>query len=290
MGCCGRKSEDLTEIPFEKVEKFDKLKQRIEQFLSSNDPKEKRDNNLILDLLIKTSNEISDYEYELNKIKNKLDKNEITNNELIEGISQDIKILKDYHAILNKLMKENEYMIDNPSSEIFNEKILLNKNQSNNQENILILQNEKSSKKESIYFKKYIRRNKIGILNMKSRIKRNNIQLNFLNNYEESNKKNENICTSETLNINEDNEKLNLIFELDNGKKVILYAGKGEKFLDVIKKLSEKDIDYNDYKKLKFFDEENDITEKIVNGESAEDLGLTDFHLIKVKFDNKDKL
>ena len=290
MGCCGRKSENVIEIPFEKVEKFDKLKQRIEQFLSSNDPKEKRDNNLILDLLIKTSNEISDYEYELNKIMNKIDKDEITNNELIEGISQDIKILKDYHAILNKLMKENEYMIDNPSSEIFNEKILLNKNQSNNQENILILQNEKSSKKESIYFKKYIRRNKIGILNTNSRIKRNNIQLNFLNNYEESNKKNENICTSETLNINEDNEKLNLIFELDNGKKIILYAGKGEKFLDVIKKLSEKDIDYNDYKKLKFLDEENDITEKIVNGESAEDLGLTDFHLIKVKFDNKDKL
>jgi hypothetical protein len=290
MGCCGRKSENVIEIPFEKVEKFDKLKQRIEQFLSSNDPKEKRDNNLILDLLIKTSNEISDYEYELNKIMNKIDKDEITNNELIEGINQDIKILKDYHAILNKLMKENEYMIDNPSSEIFNEKILLNKNQSNNQENILILQNEKSSKKESIYFKKYIRRNKIGILNMKSKIKRNNIQLNFLNNYEESNKKNENICTSETLNINEDNEKLNLIFELDNGKKIILYAGKGEKFLDVIKKLSEKDIDYNDYKKLKFFDEENDITEKIVNGESAEDLGLTDFHLIQVKFDNKNKL
>ena len=79
---------------------------------------------------------------------NKIDKDEITNNELIEGINQDIKILKDYHAILNKLMKENEYMIDNPSSEIFNEKILLNKNQSNNQENILILQNEKSSKKE----------------------------------------------------------------------------------------------------------------------------------------------
>ena len=275
MGCCGRKSEKLTEIPFEKVEKFDKLKQRIEQFLSSNDPKEKRDNNLILDLLIKTSNEISDYEYELNKIMNKIDKDEITNNELIEGINQDIKILKDYHAILNKLMKENEYMIDNPSY---------------NQENILILQNEKSSKKESIYFKKYIRRNKIGILNMKSRIKRNNIQLNFLNNYEESNKKNEINCTSESLNINEDNEKLNLIFELDNGKKVILYAGKGEKFLDVIKKLSEKDIDYNDYKKLKFFDEENDITEKIVNGESAEDLGLTDFHLIQVKFDNKNKL
>ena len=74
MGCCGRKSENVTEIPFEKMEKFDKLKQRIEQFLSSNDPKEKRDNNLILDLLIKTSNEISDYEYELNKIKNKLDK------------------------------------------------------------------------------------------------------------------------------------------------------------------------------------------------------------------------
>ena len=127
-------------------------------------------------------------------------------------------------------------------------------------------------------------------MNTNSRIKRNNIQLNFLNNYEESNKKNENICTRETLNINEDNEKLNLIFELDNGKKVILYAGKEEKFLDVIKKLSEKDIDYNDYKKLKFFDEENDITEKIVNGESAEDLELTDFHLIKVKFDNKDKL
>ena len=101
MGCCGSKSKLQIEIPYEKVEKYKNLKLRIEQFLSNTDPKERMDSNKILDLLIKTSNEISDYEDELKKLKRSKNKNMNVSDELIEGISQDIKVLKDYHQILN---------------------------------------------------------------------------------------------------------------------------------------------------------------------------------------------
>ena len=81
--------------------------------------------------------------------------------------------------------------------------------------------------------------------------------------------------------------RLNLIFELDDGKKVILHAEKGVKFINVIKKLAEKEVGYDNLSNLQFFDEEKDISEKIENGENVENFGLTDFHLIQVKFRNK---
>ena len=272
MGCCGSKSKLQLEIPFEKVEKYKNLKLRIEQFLSDGDQKKRMDSNQILDLLIKTSNEISEYEEELEKLKRSKSNNLNISDELIEGITQDIKTLKDYHSILNNLLKESEYLVENQINENLNTNLI----EENKKDDSSVLSSEKNNKKESIlYYKKYIRRNK----------KKNNLRLNFLSNYEnttEEDKNNEFILTSENIPLDINND-LNLIFELDNGKKILLHANQEEKFLNVVKKLSEKEKGYDNIEKLRFYDEEKDISENVSNGDKIKDFGFTDFHLIQVK-------
>ena len=296
MGCCGSKTKLQVEIPYDKIEKYNKIKVELDQFLSNNEPKEKMDRNKILDLIIKTSNEISEYEQELKKLKKNKENNANITDELIKGIDQDIKTLKSHHTSLYNLLKECDYIESNEQQEIINEKYTLpnnneilmhNKNEMNsnlNDNSNLMLNSERNSKKEYIYFKKCIRRNKKGILNKNN----HNAQINFMNNYEiDNDKKTEQICTSENILLDSDKERLNLIFELDNGKKVIIHAAKEEKFKNVIKKLREKEEGYDNLSDLQFFDEEKDISEKIENGENVENFGLTDFHLIQVKFRNK---
>ena len=272
MGCCGSKSKLQLEIPFEKVEKYKNLKLRIEQFLSDGDPKKRMDSNQILDLLIKTSNEISEYEEELGKLKRSKSNNLNISDELIEGITQDIKTLKDYHSILNNLLKESEYLVENRINENLNTNLI----EENKKDDSSVLSSEKNNKKESIlYYKKYIRRNK----------KKNNLRLNFLSNYEnttEEDKNNEFILTSENIPLDINND-LNLIFELDNGKKILLHANQEEKFLNVVKKLSDKEKGYDNIEKLRFYDEEKDISENVSNGDKIKGFGFTDFHLIQVK-------
>ena len=294
MGCCGSKSKLQLEIPYEKVEKYKNLKLRIEQFLSNKDPKERMDSNKILDLLIKTSNEISDYEDELKKLKRSKNKNMNVSDELIEGISQDIKELKDYHQILNNSLKESEYYFDNQINENINEEKLRNKNNNlndiKNKDDSSILSSEKHVKKENLlYYRKYIRRNKKRNANNNRYNEVNNLRLNFLNQYEitnEDDKNNDFILTSENIPLDINND-LNLIFELDTGKKLLLHANQEEKFLSVVKRLSEKEEGYDNLENLRFYDEEKDISENIWNGDKIKDFGLTDFHLIQVKIIDK---
>ena len=299
MGCCGSTTKLQVEIPYEKVEKYNKIKLELDQFLSSNESKEKTSRKKILDLIIKTSNEISEYELELKKLKKNKENNANITDELLQGIDQDIKTLKSHHTSLYNLLKECDYIETNEQQEIINEKytlpnnneiIMRNKNEMNlnlNENSSIMLNSERNSKKEYVYFKKYIRRNKKGILNNNNN-NNNNARINFMNNYENDNdKKTEQICTSENNLLDSDKERLNLIFELDNGKKVILHAAREEKFINVIKKLGEKEEGYDNLSNLLFLDEEKDISEKIQNGENVQDFGLTDFHLIQVKFRNK---
>ena len=56
------------EIPFDNMEDYEKLKLELEQFVSSKDPKLKRNMNKILDLLTRTKNQISEYEAEINRL------------------------------------------------------------------------------------------------------------------------------------------------------------------------------------------------------------------------------
>ena len=294
MGCCGSKSKLQIEIPYEKVEKYKNLKLRIEQFLSNKDPKERMDSNKILDLLIKTSNEISDYEDELKKLKRSQSKNMNVSDELIEGISQDIKVLKDYHQILNNSLKESEYYFDNQINENINEEKLRNNNNNlndiKNKDDSSILSSEKHAKKENmLYYRKYIRRNKKRNANNNRYNEVNDLRLNFFNQYEitnEDDKNNDFILTSENIPLDINND-LNLIFELDSGKKLLLHANQEEKFLSVVKRLSEKEEGYDNLENLRFYDEERDISENIWNGNKIKDFGLTDFHLIQVKIIDK---
>ena len=245
MGCCSTNKLQF-ELPLEKMEEYDKIKLEIEQFLS---------------------NKISKYENDLLKMKRNNGKNDDISNSLIEGINQDILILKDYNIKLNNLIQE--YENDNEKGNINEEEII-----DNNKEK---LDNLKCNKENNdIYFKKCIRRNKKRIVNEKNNLNNDDI----MNNYE-NNKKIEIFGTSD--NGHSDNN-INIIFELENGKKIGLKAKKEEIFLEVIQRLDKKEIGYDKIENLKFFKEKENISEKIFNGEKVQDFNLNDFQLIQIRF------
>ena len=280
MGCCAVNAKMQMEIPFDNMEDYEKLKIEIEQFLSSKDPKEKDNTNKILDLLTRTQNQISEYETELNRLQNIKTKNESVNDELIEGITQDIKILKDYYTILDKLMKENQN--NNKTNEekgIINEtEIIINNNDeddeeeinTNNLKNNKEINNKENSIKENedIYFKKSIRRNKKGIINQNNK----NLNINGISN---------------NLYLNDSNS-INIIFKLENGKKIGVHAKKNEKFLDVIERLDQNDIRI-DLKNLEFYDGKNNINKKIIEGNKVIDFNLNENHIIYIRSKIKKK-
>ena len=275
MGCCAKNAKFQLELPFDQMEEYDKLKSEIEQFLSSEMPQEKKDKNKISNLLIKLSNQITRYENDLLKLKRDKDKtnNENINDDLIEGINQDIKILKEYQTSLNNMLNTDTNVIINENQIFINDNnniIIDNKN------NINEINNNDNNE---IYFKKCIRRNKKGILNQKSNLNDNNINNN------ENDKKMELIDTNDYLHLDQNNN-INIIFEFEDGKKVGLLTNKEEKFSEVITRLYENENENDILMKYQFFDGDNNINEKINNGEKVQEFNLNDFHVIKVKSEN----
>lgn len=268
MGCCAQNAKFQMELPFEKMEEYDKLKMEVEEFLSSKDLKDKKNKNKILDFSKKLSNQISKYEKDLLKLKRDNTKNENISDELIEGMNQDIKILKDYQTTLNNLLKETEKKNSNEGL-VINQIII---NNSSDEENNLKSNNEhiddeNNIDKESseIYFKKCIRRNKKGILNQKYNIKENNIMSN-----DETDKKMECTDTKDNQLLYQNSvNNINIIFEFENGKKIGLQANKEEKLKDVIGKLEESGIG-DTLDNYQFFDGNNNIKDKIISGEKLE--------------------
>ena len=285
MGCCAQNAKFQMELPFEKMEEYDKLKMEVEEFLSSKDLKDKKNKNKILDFSKKLSNQISKYEKDLLKLKRDNTKNENISDELIEGMNQDIKILKDYQTTLNNLLKETEKKNSNEGL-VINQIII---NNSSDEENNLKSNNEhindeNNIDKESseIYFKKCIRRNKKGILNQKYNIKENNIMSN-----DETDKKMECTDTKDNQLLYQNSvNNINIIFEFENGKKIGLQANKEEKLKDVIGKLEESGIG-DTLDNYQFFDGNNNIKDKIIRGEKVGNFNLNDFHVIKIKNDNE---
>ena len=268
------------EIPFDNMEDYEKLKLELEQFVSSKDPKLKRNMNKILDLLTRTKNQISEYEAEINRLQNIKSKNDNdnVNAELIEGITQDIKILKNYQSILNKIMKENKNMNKNfEENSIINEtEVIINNDDEEEEENINYLKNNKRinnkenviKENEDIYFKKSIRRNKKGIINQNNK----NFDMNDTSDNRYSN----------------DSNNIKIFFEFENGKKIGVHAIKNEKFLDVIERLDQNNI-RKDLKNLEFYDGKKKINQKIIEGDKVVDFNLNENHIIfiKSKFKNK---
>ena len=262
------------EIPFDNMEDYEKLKLELEQFVSSKDPKLKRNMNKILDLLTRTKNQISEYEAEINRLQNIKSKNDNdnVNAELIEGITQDIKILKNYQSILNKIMKENKNTNKNfEENSIINEtEIIINNDDEEEEENINYLKNNKRinnkenaiKENEDIYFKKSIRRNKKGIINQNNK----NFDMNDTSDNRYSN----------------DSNNIKIFFEFENGKKIGVHAIKNEKFLDVIERLDQNNI-RKDLKNLEFYDGKKKINQKIIEGDKVVDFNLNENHIIFIK-------
>ena len=284
MGCCATNSKFQLELPFEKMEEYDKLKIGIEEFLSSKEPSDKKNKTKILDFTKKLSNQIAKYEKDLLKLKRDNSKNENISDDLVEGMNQDIKTLKDYQTTLNNLLKEYENINSNEDVEV--NQVIINNNsvEENNLKNCEHLNkenNDNNNDKESteIYFKKCIRRNKKGILNQKYNIKENNLMSNS-----DTMKKIECTDTNDNPPLYQNSiNNINIIFEFENGKKIGLQANKEEKLKDVIKKLNETQIRDGSLENLEFFDGNNNIKDKIINGEKVDNFNLNDFHVIHIK-------
>ena len=192
MGCCGSLNKNNYEMPCEKIEEYNKLKKEIDELMTNNENQYWKDSNKLLELLNKTSVKISEYEEELDNLKNKKNIDKNIRGNYIKGLNSDIKELKDYYLILDNLIKENDNGQDKikdkdnenkiinlklnineiQKEDIINEKVpLSNRVQTNNDilKNINIINNVNLTEQndmnlnntDNIYLKKYIRRNNL---------------------------------------------------------------------------------------------------------------------------------
>jgi hypothetical protein len=309
MGCCGNTNKNNYEIPYELIEEFNKLKKEIDEIITNNENRYRKDSIKLLELVNKTSFKISEYEKELDNLKNKKNIDKNIRDNYIKGINSDIKELKDYYLILDNLIKENDKDNENKFKNI---KLNINEIQKenfvkkeapfsnrdktnndilknisiNNQNNVNMneLNNLNLNNQDNLYFKKYVRRNK----------RRNKVfpktdifgfskpgSFNFLT-YNNGLINKEEISTSEVTN-----DIINIIFILENGKKVGIQINRNDKFLTAIDKLEKKEEELKDVENMILLDGEEDITDKVKNGERISSFGFNDYHFIQVKLQKK---
>ena len=310
MGCCGNLDKNQYEMPYEQIEDFNQLKAEIEGIITNNENPYRKDYNKLLELLNKTSIKISEYEEELDKLKNKKNIDKNVPDDFIKGLNSDIKQLKDYYLILDNLIKENDNenesiklnLNDIQKEDAIKEEITLSNRDKKNDDNLKNINSQNNSNlnkqndlnlnnTDNIYFKKYVRRNKRSdIFNKKSNQNRafpqadlfgfpQSENFNFFSNDNGLINKDE-ITTSEvTNNIN---NIINIIFVLQNGKKVGIQIKKNDKFLTAIEKLGEKE-NLKDMENMIILDGEEDITNKVKNGENISSFGFNDYHFIQIK-------
>jgi len=139
----------------------------------------------------------------------------------------------------------------------------------------------KFSNFDQIYFKKYIRRNKRSDKFNKTTFthKYNNSNIISYNSLD-----NDNYYTNNHLSttINEKN-KINIIFVLENGKKITIQNEAKDKFIDAITKLGEIEKEYNNLENMIILDKNNNITERVKNGEIISSFGFNDYYSIQIK-------
>ena len=350
MGCCSPVDNNMEDVPLGKLEEFNILKSEINEIISDKDNKDRKNANKIFELFHQTSNKITEYEREIKKLKNKKLKNKNLNDDMIQGLNNDIQQLKEYNHTLNDLLKEteendnknknenhNETKNDFENKKEINEEINLSnekendinkinvkasnnnnledllendyqngyrkndfKNESendfninNNNENVQTLnelENDLNGNKSNsndmqnsnnIYFKKYIRRNKKSTILNKNSKYQNTEHFGFPNEEEENNfNYDEN---GELIEKNENENLTNIIFALENGEKINVQIEKDGKLLDALEQLGEMMKDYNDIGKIEIYDGNDDITDKVKNGEILSAFGFNDYHIIQIK-------
>ena len=83
--------------------------------------------------------------------------------------------------------------------------------------------------------------------------------------------------------MNEENDLIDLVFTLENGYKFDVKVEKSEKLLTVIEKIVEKEEGYNNLENILIFDENNDITDRVKNGEIISSFEFNRENIIQIK-------
>lgn len=294
MGCCVSNDPGFNDIPFEEIEEYNKLKMEMNQILENKDKINQIDNNELLEIINKISLQIARGEEAIGKLKPLKRIKAKFINEQIQEINNKINDLKEYSFTLNNQIKKNKNEIQ--LKEIIND-VNLN-NDLPNDENTLLrgnkkdmdinnnneLEKEKNETKfsnfDKIYFKKYIRRNKRSDkFNKTTNTPKYNSQIISYNSLDNDNYYINNYLTT-TIN---DKNKINIIFVLENGKKITIQNEAKDKFIDAITKLGEIEKEYNNLENMVILDKNNNITERVKNGEVISSFGFNDYHSIQIK-------
>lgn len=67
------------------------------------------------------------------------------------------------------------------------------------------------------------------------------------------------------------------------GKKITIQNEAKDKFIDAITKLGEIEKEYNNLENMVILDKNNNITERVKNGEVISSFGFNDYHSIQIK-------
>jgi hypothetical protein len=295
MGCCVSNDGGFNDIPFEEIEEYNKLKMEMNQILDNKDKINQTDNDELLEIINKISLQIARSEEAIGKLKPLKRINAKFINEQIQEINSKINDLKEYSFTLNNQIKKNKNEIQ--LKENINDENLSNELQKDentllrgNKKNMDINNNDELEKGKNdiklnnfdkIYFKKYIRRNKRSdnFNKTTTQHKYNNSHIISYNSLDNDNYYNNNYLST---TINEKN-KINIIFVLENGKKITIQNEAKDKFIDAITKLGEIEKEYNNLENMIIFDKDNNITERVKNGEIISSFGFNDYHSIQIK-------
>ena len=300
MGCCVTRIGVLNEFPFEEIEEFNRLKIEIVQILNNKEDINYEDNNQILELINRINIKIAKSEEIIDNLKNKkrLKPQTQTIREIIQGIKSNIKELEEYNKFLNFQIKKNKNDINIKSTlkkdikqkqiEIITEENTVNNKSDDNINNDNQLKSKKDLNTKPIYYKKTIINSKYsGIFNKnKKYIKtNNNSSIIIYNRNKGNNSINNNIFKNKTSisTLNEEKNKININFILEDGNIIALITDIKDKFINLINKLGEENEEYNNIEKMVILDGNDDITNKVKNQEVICDFGFEDNHFIKLK-------
>ena len=111
-------------------------------------------------------------------------------------------------------------------------------------------------------------------------------------NRNKGNKINNNFVKNKTSisTINEDKNKININIILENGNKITKIADVKDKFIDIINKLGEEYDEYNNIENIIILNGDDDITNKVKNGEIISDFEFKDNYFIQLKLKENKKV
>jgi len=146
MGCCGNNKKNNYEMPYKQIEEYNILKKEIDEIITSNESPHRKDSNKLFELLNKISVKISEFEKELDNLKNKKNIDNNIRDNYIKGFNIDIQEMKEYYLILDNLVKENDNEKNNEKDNNDNEKDKDNEKDNDNDDENKIENKIKSDK------------------------------------------------------------------------------------------------------------------------------------------------